>query len=105
MEVDQLEDVEAALITKPVDELHKLRSAQSELGFFAAALCPAPRSLGVKLDSHAGSRRNAELVSDLKQNVHLAQLFQHDEDLVAELLSHEREAHELLVLIPVAHDH
>ena len=39
-----------------------------------------------------------------EQHVDLAQLLDHDEDLMAELLAHEGEAHELLVLVAVADD-
>ena len=47
---------------------------------------------------------DAQLVGDLEQHVDLAQLLEHDEHLVAELLAHEGEAHELLVLVAVADD-
>ena len=47
---------------------------------------------------------DAHLVGHLEQHVDLAQLLDHDEHLVAELLAHEGEAHELLVLVAVADD-
>ena len=72
---------------------------------FSPPLCAhRPDAFGRELDAHAGRRRDAELVRRLQQHVELAQLLEHDEDLVAELLAHEGEAHELLVLVAVADD-
>ena len=39
-----------------------------------------------------------------EQHIQLAQLLEHDEHLVSELLAHQGEAHELLVLVAVADD-
>ena len=47
---------------------------------------------------------HAHLLGDLQQHVELAHLLDDDEHLVAEALAHEREAHELLVLVSVADD-
>src|SRR6185503_14548101 len=52
----------------------------------------------------AGRWRDLHLVRDLEEDVDLAQLLEDDEDLVAKLLAHEGEAHELLVLVAVADD-
>ena len=60
---------------------------------------PNPRTAGL-----ATKRRHAHLVRDLEQHVDLAELLDHDVHLVAELLPHEGEAHELLVLVAVADD-
>ncbi len=105
VKVNQLEDVEPAFLLQPVDEPHQLRRAEAELRLLATTLCPASGAFGVELDAHPGSRRDAELVGDLEQDVHLAQLLEHNEDLMPELLTHQGEAHELLVLVAVAHDH
>src|SRR6185437_13736561 len=64
----------------------------------------ASRALGEKFDADADVRSNVERGCHLQQNVDLAHLLHHDEDLMAELLAHESEAHELLVLVAVAHD-
>ena len=87
-----------------VDRLHELRGVEPELRLLAAALLPAAKAARRELDAHAGRRRHAHLVGDLQQHVDLAQLLEHDEDLVPELLAHEGEAHELLVLVAVADD-
>ena len=87
-----------------VDRLHELRGVEAELRLLAAALLPAAEAARRELDAHAGRRRHAHLVGDLEQHVDLAQLLDDDEHLVAELLAHEGEAHELLVLVAVADD-
>ena len=87
-----------------VDRLHELRGVEPELRLLAAALLPAAEAARRELDAHAGRRRHAHLVGDLEQHVDLAQLLDHDEDLMPELLAHEGEAHELLVLVAVADD-
>ena len=58
-----------------------------------------------ELDADTGRRHDAEIVRCLQQHIDLAQLLDDDEDLVAEPLAHEGQPHELLVLVPVAHDH
>jgi len=58
----------------------------------------------VELDANAGGRIHTKLVGDLKKDVDFAELLDDDENLVTELLAHEREPHELLVLVAVAHD-
>src|SRR5712671_2154234 len=95
VKVDQLEDVEPAFALEPIDELHQLRRAEAELRLLATALCPTSRSFGVKLDANARGWSNAELVGDLKKDVHLAQLLEHYEHLVSEFLTHQGQAHEL----------
>ena len=89
---------------QPVDRLHELRGVEPELRLLAAALLPASEAARRQLDADAGRRRHAHLVRHLEQHVDLAQLLDHDEDLVSELLAHEGEAHELLVLVAVADD-
>jgi hypothetical protein len=63
-----------------------------------------PKPLGRELDADPGRRVDAQLVGDREQHVDLAELLDDDEHLMAELLAHEREAHELLVLVAVADD-
>ena len=82
-------------------------------GRHSAMLGGAPRSfelteseLSVQavLDPYARGGDYPHLVRYLEKNVHFAELLENNEDLVPELLSHQREAHELFILIPVAHD-
>ena len=104
VEVDQLENVESIFILQAIDELHELCGAQSEFRFLAAALRPTSRPFGVQLDAHASRGIYTELVRDFEQHVDFTQLLDDDEHLVTELLPHESEAHELLVLVAIAHD-
>ena len=104
MEVDQLEDVLPVHPVEPVEQLHQLDGAEPELRPLPAALGPAARALGGQLDPHAGGRLDAHLVRHLEQHLQLAELLQHDHHLVPQLLAHQRQAHELLVLVAVADD-
>src|SRR5260221_11828510 len=104
VEVDELHDVEAARCAKTLHGLHELRGVESELGLLTAALLPSPESGGRQLDSDAGRGRDTELLRRGEQHVDLAQLLDDDEYLMSELLAHERQAHELVVLVPVADD-
>jgi hypothetical protein len=104
VEMNELEDVETADGFQLVYEPNELRGAETELRLLAAAPCPPARAFGVELDAHTGGRVHSELVGYLEQHIHLAQLLEHDENLVSELLPHEGEPHELLVLVAVAHD-
>src|SRR5829696_5082764 len=104
MEVDQLHDVEAADGAELVNRLHELRGVEAELRFLAPALLPPPEPARRELDANPGRRRDSELVGDREQHVDLAQLLDDDEYLVPELLPHQGEAHELLVLVAVADD-
>jgi hypothetical protein len=74
------------------------------LDFSPARLRPAARALARELDAHADRRRHAHLARDRQQHVELAHLLDDDEHGVPELLAHEGEAHELLVLVAVADD-
>ena len=105
VEVDELEDLEAVGVAQLVDDSNELARAESELRLLAAALRPAPMALGGQLDAHARLRRHAHLVGNTQQHIELTFLLDDDEHLVAELLAHEGEAHELLVLVAVADDH
>ena len=69
-----------------------------------AALGPASRSLGGELDADAGGGLDAHLVGHLEQHLELGELLEHDHHRVAELLAHQRQPHELLVLVAVADD-
>src|SRR5687767_12998873 len=104
MKMDQLENFETSLVPQTVYELHELRGAEPELRLFTAALRPPTGAFRMQLDAHARSWSDAKLVGHLKQHVDFAQLLEHDVHLVAQLLTHEGEAHELLVLVSVAHD-
>ncbi len=105
MEMDEPQDVEAAEAAELLDGLHELRRVEPELRLLAAALRPPAESARGELDAHARRGRHLHLVGHLQQHVDLAQLLDDDEHLVAELLPHQGEAHELLVLVTVAHDH
>src|SRR4051812_43123920 len=102
VEVDQLDDVEPARRLELVDRLHELRGVEPELRLLAAALLPPAEAARRELDAHARLGRDAHLVGDLQQHVDLAELLDDDVDLMPELLAHEGEAHELLVLVAVA---
>ena len=91
-------------VAQLVDDANELARAQAELRLLAAALGPAPVPLGCELDADAGLRDDAQLVRHAEEDVDLALLLDDDEDLVSELLAHEGEAHELLVLVAVADD-
>src|SRR4051812_21905061 len=105
VKVNQLENIETTEALELVDEPYELGGAQAELGFLAATLRPAARTLGVKLDAHSGGGRDTELVCHLEQHIDLAELLEHDENLVPKLLAHERQTHELFVLVTIADDH
>src|SRR5204863_3775473 len=87
-----------------LDRRHEIGGVETELGFFTAALFPSAESTRGQLDAHSSRRRDLHLLGDLEQHIDLAQLLEHDEHLMAELLSHEGEAHELLILVAVADD-
>ncbi len=104
VEVQQLDDVESSALAEPVDELHELHRVEPELRFLPGALRPPSGALGRELDADAARRRHPELVGDLEQHVDLAELLDDDEHTVADLLPHEGEPHELVVLVAVADD-
>ena len=101
----ELDDVEPVRRAQLVDRLHELRGVETELGLLASALLPPAKAARRELDAHTRRRRHAHLVRHLKQHIDFAQLLDDDEDLMPELLAHEGEAHELLVLVAVADDH
>src|SRR3954452_24104267 len=100
----QFQNVEPPGGTKLLDRGHEVGRVQTELGFFATAFFPAAEAPRRELDANACGRGDLHLLGNLKQDVDLAQLLEYDEDVVSELLTHERQPHELLVLVPVAHD-
>ncbi len=102
--MDQLEEVERIRFAQAVDHLHEFARAHAELALLAARLGPAAESLGGELDPHAGRGPHAHLARDAEQRLHFRHLLEHDEHTVAQLLPHEREPHELLVLVAIAHD-
>ena len=104
MEVNQLDPIELVRGAQLVDGGHEVGGIETELGLLAAALLPPAEAARRELDADARGRRDAQLLRDLEQHVDLAQLLDDDEDLMAELLAHEREAHELFVLVAVADD-
>src|SRR2546423_10048169 len=105
VKVNQPEDIETTLGLEAIDELHQLRRAESDLRLLATAFRPPAGPFGVELDADARRRSDPELVGDLEHDVHLAQLLENDEHLMPQLLTHQRETHELFVLVAVAHDH
>ncbi len=104
MEVDELEDFELSRLAKAVDEFDELRRIEPELALLPGTLRPTPGAFGRELHPHADRRAHLQLRRDLEQHVQLRQLLDDDEDLVPDLLPHEGEAHELVVLVPVADD-
>ena len=102
--MDQLHDVEPARRAELVHRLHELRGVEAELRLLTAALLPASVAGGRELDADARRRRDTEVVGHREQHVDLAELLDDDEDLVSQLLAHQGEAHELLVLVAVADD-
>src|SRR6185437_1768079 len=105
MKMDELEHVLATGGLQPVHDLDQFARVQPELGLLATAFRPAPESLRRELDAYTSGRLHVHFVRDAQQRLELRDLFDHDEDLMAELLAHQGEAHELLVLVAVAHDH
>ena len=89
---------------QPVEQLHQLHGAEPELRALAAALGPAARAFGSQLDPDARGRRDTHLVRHLEQHLQLGELLQDDDHLVPQLLAHQGQAHELLVLVAVADD-
>ena len=104
VEMHQLEQLLPSARRQPVEELHQLHRAEAELGAFAAALGPPPRALGGELDPDAEVGHHAHFVGHAERGLELAHLLQHDEHLVPEPLAHQRQPHELLVLVAVADD-
>src|SRR5690348_3540347 len=104
MKMNQLEDVESPHRAQFLDRRDEIRGVQTEFGFLAPALLPPPKAPRRELDPDTRRRLDLHLVGDLEEHVDLAQLLQDNEHLMAELLTHEGEAHELLVLVAVAND-
>src|SRR2546423_11861697 len=104
MKVNELQDVEPAGAPQLLDGGDEVRRVETELRLLAAALLPAPEAARRQFDPHASCRRDVHFIRDLQQHVDLAQLLEDDEHLMAELLAHEGEAHELLVLVAIADD-
>jgi hypothetical protein len=104
MEVHQTEDVLSVEPLELVEEPHQLDCGEPEFGALPAALGPAARALGGQLDTHSGGRLDAHITGYFEQHVQLVELLQDHDHRVPQLLAHESEAHELLVLVPVADD-
>ena len=104
VEMNQLQDADLSERLQFIDELDELGRAESELALLAATLCPPAGPFAGELDAHAAGRRHAEFFGDFEQHVELADLLEHDEHLVSELLPHEGQPHELMVLVAVADD-
>ncbi len=105
MEVDQLENVEPSTAPQMLDRFHELRGGESELRTLATALRPSPVAGGTQLDADPRHGHDPEIIRGLQQHIDLAQLLDDDEDLVAQPLAHQRQPHELFILVAVAHDH
>src|SRR5690606_31712922 len=85
-------------------EHHQLGRAQAELGALTTRLGPASEAGRCELDSDTRGGRYAHFIRDLQQYVQLAQLLEDDEHPMPELLSHECQSNELMVLVAVADD-
>src|SRR5690606_36156513 len=104
VEVDHLEDVQLPRGLELVDHPHELGRVQPELAALARGLGPAAGARRGELDPDARDRVDVHLLGHAEDRRDLARLLDHDDDLVPELLAHEREADELLVLVAVADD-
>src|SRR5690606_10210342 len=104
VEVDHNEDVQQARGQELIDHAHGLWRVQPELAALARGLGPAAGARRGELDPDARDRVDVHLLGHAEDRRDLARLLDHDDDLVPELLAHEREADELLVLVAVADD-
>src|SRR5437764_880927 len=104
VKVNQLEHVQPAEAAELIDQRDKIGGVQAELRLLTTAFLPPPEAAARQLDADACGRRDTKLVGDLEKHVDFGQLLDDDEHLVAKLLAHQGEAHELLVLVSVADD-
>jgi hypothetical protein len=102
--MEQAQRVEPPRRPELLHHPHELGGAEAELAPLAGGVGPAAGARRGELDAHAGVRHDIHLLGHLEQGIDLRDLLDDDEDLVAELLPHEGQPDELLVLVAVADD-
>ncbi|MNZ14661.1 hypothetical protein D3C78_315890 [compost metagenome] len=104
VEVQQAHALVQAGLAETLDHREDLRGGEAELGLLAAGVGPLGRGQGRQAHAQAHLRRDLELGGDVDDELDLGFLLDDDEDVVAELLAHQRQADELAVLVAVADD-
>ncbi|MNQ86855.1 hypothetical protein D3C85_1020590 [compost metagenome] len=104
VEVQQAHALVQAGLAETLDHREDLRGGEAELGLLAAGVGPLGRGQGRQAHAQAHLRRDLELGGDVDDELDLGFLLDDDEDVVAELLPHQRQADELAVLVAVADD-
>ncbi len=104
MEVQQAHALVDAGFAEALDDGQQLCGGQAELGLLAASVCPLARGQRREAHAQAHLRHQLELGGLLDHQADLGHLLDDDEDVVPELLAHQRQADELAVLVAVADD-
>ena len=102
--MNEFENVETTRCLQLVDELDEFRGAETEFALLTAALRPATGAFAGELDAHPARGRDPKVVGHFDEHIEFTHLLEHDEDLVSELLRHEGQPHELVVLVAIADD-
>jgi hypothetical protein len=80
------------------------RGIEAELGVVARGHGPLAFAAGLQLGAEADHRFHAGLGGDADDVVELGELFDHDDDLLAQLAAEEGEADVIVILVAVADD-
>ncbi len=104
MEVQQANALIHFCGAEAFDHREQLRCGQAELGTLATGIGPFGRCQRRQAHSQADLRGQLELVGLLDHQSDLGLLLDDDEHLVAELLTHQGQADELAILVAIADD-
>ncbi len=104
VEVQQPHALLHACGAEALDNGKQLRSGKAELGLLTPRVSPLARSQRRKSHAQANLRDYLQLRRFLDDHAHFRHLLDDDEDVVTELLPHQRQADEFTVLVAVADD-
>ena len=104
VEVDEAQTVAHALLIEQLEGFEQLGTGQSELRGVAAALFPLAATARCQLDAYADVRAYTQLLCFASDELKLVHLLHDDENLLAHLLSEQRQLDVRLVLVAVADD-
>ncbi|MNE36696.1 hypothetical protein D3C80_1305160 [compost metagenome] len=104
VEVQQADALVQAGIAEALHHRDQLGGGQTELGLLATGVGPLARGQRRQAHAQADLRLDLELGSLIDHQGHFRLFLDDDEHVVAELLAHQRQADELAVLVAVADD-
>src|SRR5581483_4813481 len=104
VEMQELETMAEVLGLEQLGGGEQFRGAEAELGVFAAAFGPLAGAAGEEARADAQERFDAELLGDGNDLAEFLELFDHHDDLLAELEAEDGHLDEAGILVAVADD-